>query len=64
MSIVGVNQRLPILHLSKRMVHIYILENTTHKFLIGYINNPSLRINRVFGEQVKNAWVVIFLSIK
>ena len=35
MSIVGVNPRLPILHLSKIMVHINSTENTIHPFAIG-----------------------------
>ena len=41
MPIVGVNHRLRILHLSKRMVHIYSTEKTIHQFEIGYIINPS-----------------------
>ena len=48
MQIVGVNHRLPILHLSKRMVHIYSTEKSIHKFAIGYMINPYLHINRIF----------------
>ena len=54
MAIAGVNHRLPILHLSKIMVHIYSTENTIYKFSIGYMINPSLRVNRIFVEQVQN----------
>ena len=61
MTIVGVNHSLPILHMSKRMVHIYITEKTIHQFGIGYIINPSLHINRYSEKNVKRAWVVIFL---
>ena len=53
MPIVGVNHRLPILHMSKIMVHIYTKEKTIHQFAIGYMINPSLHINRVFREQVQ-----------
>ena len=42
MPIVGVNHRLPILHLFKRMVHIYTTDKTIHQFAIGYIINPSI----------------------
>ena len=38
--IVGVNNRLSLLHLSKRMVHIYTTEKTIHKFEIGCMINP------------------------
>ena len=51
MPIVGVNHRLPILHTSKIMVHIYSKEKTVHKFDIGYMISPSLRINNVFRTQ-------------
>ena len=61
MEIVGVNHSLPILHMSKIMVHIYSTEKTIHQFAIGYMINPSLRINRIFRKQVQNAWVVLFL---
>ena len=50
MPIVGVIHRLPMLHLSKRVVHIYTTENTIHKFVIGY---SYLHINRIFREQVQ-----------
>ena len=46
--IVGVYHRLPKLHMSKIMVHIYTTEKTVHQFAIGYIINPSLHINKMF----------------
>ena len=36
------------------MVHIYTTKKTIHQFAIGYIINPTIHINRVFIEQVKN----------
>ena len=39
MPILGVNHRLPILHLSKRMVHTYTAGKTINKFAIGYMIN-------------------------
>ena len=53
MQIVGVNNHLPILHLSKRMLHIYSTEKTIHHFSIVYMINPSLHIKRIFREQVQ-----------
>ena len=52
--IVGVNHRLAILHLSKRMVHNYTTEKTIHQFTIGYMINPSLNFNKIFRTQVEN----------
>ena len=53
MLIVGFNNCLPILNLSKIMEHIYITENTIHQFAIGYMINPSLHFNKVFREKVQ-----------
>ena len=53
MPIVGVNNILPILHLSKRMVHIYTTNKTMNKFAIGYMINPSLQFNKIFKTQVE-----------
>ena len=53
MPIVGVNRRLPILHLSKIMVHMYTTGKNIHQFLIGYMINPSLNFNKIFKTQVE-----------
>ena len=50
--IVGVNHRLPILHMSKIMVHSYTTGKTIHQFVIGYMINPSLKFNNSFRTQV------------
>ena len=49
MPIVGVNNCLTILDLSKIMVHIYSIEKTIHKFAIGYMINPIF-ILTVYSE--------------
>ena len=51
--ILGVNHSLPILHMSKIMVHIYSTEKTIHQFAIGYMINPSLHINNTFRTLVE-----------
>ena len=61
MPILGVNNCLHILNISKRIIHIYSTENTVHQFAIGYMINPYLSINNAFRTQVQNIWVVIFL---
>ena len=53
MTMVGVNHRLPILYLSKIIVHIYTTENTIYLFAIGYMINPSLHFNKIFKTQVE-----------
>ena len=54
MPTVGDNHSLPISHLSKIMVHIYTTRKTIHQFLIGYLINPSLLLNKIFKTQVEN----------
>ena len=54
MPIVGVNHHIPILHTSKRMVHIYTTGKTINQFSIGYMINPSLKFNNKFIIQVEN----------
>ena len=53
MPIVGVNNRLPILHISKRKVHIYTTGKTINQFAISYMINPSLKFNNAFRKKVE-----------
>ena len=53
MSIVGANHCLPILHLSKIMIHIYTTGKTIHQFAICYKIKPSLNCNKVSKTQVE-----------
>ena len=39
--------------MSKRMVHIYSIDNSIDPFSIGYMIDPSLHFNKVLREQVK-----------
>ena len=63
MPIVGVNNRLPLLHMSKRMVHIYTTGKTIHHFVIGYMINPSLKLRQIFKTQVEKC-LGYYFSIK
>ena len=54
MPLVRVNNRQPILHMSKRMVHFNSTYETINQFTIGYMIKPSLNRNKLFREQVEN----------
>ena len=50
--IVRVNSCIPILHPTKRIVHIYTAGKTPNQFAIGYMINPSLNFNNTFRTQI------------
>ena len=54
LPLVGVNHRQPILHMSKILVYMYTTDERINIFSIGYMINPTIHINKVFREQVKN----------
>ena len=58
MTIVEVNHRPHILHISKRMLHCYTTGKTINPFSIGYMINPSLKFNNTFRTHVEK-----FLSV-
>ena len=60
MQLLGVNNRQPILHMSKIMVHWYFTDESINPFAIGYVIKPSLNCNKVFREQVKKCLSVSF----
>ena len=60
MPIVGVNYRLPILHMSKIMVYCYTTGKTINQFAIGYIISPSLNFYNAFRTQVEKCLSVYF----
>ena len=53
MIIIGVNHRLHILHMSKRMVHCYTTGKNINKISIGYLIKPSLKFNNAFRTKVE-----------
>ena len=60
MPIVGVNRRLPELHSSKRMVHIYTTGKTINPFRIGYMINPLLKFPNSFRTQIQKCFADFF----
>ena len=60
MTLVGVNHRQPILHISKRMVHCYSTDESINQFAIGYTINPSLNCDKLFREKIEKCWSASF----
>ena len=60
MSLVGLNNRQPILHMSKIMVCCYSTDESINQFAISYMINPSLKCNKVFRLQFENYLRVSF----
>ena len=52
-SVLGVNCRIPLLHMSKRKVYIEIKNERINEFSFAYMCNPTLFRHKVFKEQVK-----------
>ena len=50
--LLGVNNRLPLLHISKIFVYIDSIEKRMNKFEIVYMVKPKLNVNKAFREQV------------
>ena len=55
LPLLGINHRQPLIHMSKILVCIYTTEKKINQFSIGYMTNPSLRVNKVFREQVEKS---------
>ena len=52
-SMLGVNRRIPLLHMSKRFFFIEIANERINEFSFAYMCNPTLYRHTVFKEQVK-----------
>ena len=53
--LVGVNDNLEIFNLSKTFVYIDRTEKLMNQFSIGYMNNPTLNVNKVCIEKLTHA---------
>ena len=49
--LLGVNNRQPLIHMSKILVYLYTTEKRINQFVIGYVINPTLQVNKVFREK-------------
>ena len=53
LPLVGLNNRQPILNMSKRMVHCYYIYESINQFEVGYMVNPSLNFDKLSRKQVE-----------
>ena len=58
MPLFGVNNLLPLLHISKEFVYINNTEELINGFAIIYMVNPTFHVNKSFKEKVENAWMI------
>ena len=49
----GANYCQPLIHMSKRLVYLYETWKKINQFAGGYMINTSIRVNKVFREQVE-----------
>ena len=52
LSFLEVNNRQPVIHITKGLVYLSTTEKQINQFSIGYMINPTLHGNKVFREQV------------
>ena len=53
-SVLGVNCRIPLLHMSKRKFYIEITNERINEFSFAYMCNPTAYKHKVFKDQVKS----------
>ena len=54
LPLVGVNNYLTLLHMSKTFVYMNSIENYMNQFAIGFMVNPKLHVDKAFKYQVKS----------
>ena len=52
-SVLGVNCRITLIHMSKKKIYIEETNERINEFSFAYMFNPTLHKNKVFKEQVK-----------
>ena len=62
-SFLGTNHRLPLFHIDKRFIWLEETKEHINKFLIGYMINPTLNINKAFKKQLNKCMSNIFGEI-
>ena len=53
LPLLGVNNCLPLFHMSKIFVYINTTYERINPFSIGYMINPTLQVNKVFRDKVE-----------
>ena len=62
-SLLGANNCLPLFHMAKSFIWIGETKEFFNDFLIGYMINPTLNINKAFIEQVNKCMKTPFGAI-
>ena len=62
LPLLGVNHCLPILYMSQNNMYMNSIGKRMNQFAIEYIVNPTLKINKVFSDQVEKKLEEIFHS--
>ena len=52
LSLLGANSRLPLFHLAKTSICLNETKKCLNEFMIGYMINPGLNVNKISREQV------------
>ena len=52
LSLLGANHLLPLFYMDKRFIWINEKKQRINNFMIGYMINPGLNVNKHFREQV------------
>ena len=63
LSLLGVNHCLPVFHVSKSFIWINETKQRINEFIIGYMINPGLNVNKAFRKQVENFMYTTFGEI-
>ena len=48
LPLLGINHRIPLLHMAKNFVCLHNKEERINEFVIRYIVNPTLHVNKSF----------------
>ena len=64
LSLLGANHSLPLFHMAECLIWINETNQRINKFMIGYMINPCLNVNKAFREQVEKCMYTKFGEIK
>ena len=63
LTFLGEKKRLPLLHMAKRFIWINETKKPINEFVIGYIINPGLNVNKALSEQAERSIYNTFVKI-
>ena len=60
LSLLGADHRLPLFNMAKSYIYLNETKKRINKFIIGYIINTNLNINKAFREKVEKCMNTTF----